>query len=378
MIRGEFPLLERLAYLNVGAAGLCPLSVAEKTEASVRAFELGGEAEWAPSLERLERGRARLAAFLGVTADEIAFTRNATEGINAVAYGLDWSRGGEVLISDEEHAALLFPWAFLAQRSAGENAVSARRFRFGNTPEETLDALEAALTPRTRLMAVSHVSCVTGKRAPAAEMARRCRERGVLSLIDGAQAAGQIPIQEAVKEADFYAGNGHKWLLGPKGTGYLRIRPALMDALTPTQVGAGSGSYDEAADRLALDRSARRFECGTRGCGRYAGFEPLFEWWDQVGFENAWRRMRMLTGMLKEGLKTAPNVRLHTPTAWEHSCAMSSFSVEGVSGERLAAELYEQRRIRVRYVEEIDGVRVSTALFNNEEEINRLIDAVRK
>ena len=120
MIRGEFPLLERLAYLNVGAAGLCPLSVAEKTEASVRAFELGGETEWVASLERLERGRARLAAFLGVPADEIAFTRNATEGINAVAHGLDWSGGGEVLISDEEHAALLFPWAFLAQRSAGE------------------------------------------------------------------------------------------------------------------------------------------------------------------------------------------------------------------------------------------------------------------
>ena len=88
--------------------------------------------------------------------------------------------------------------------------------------------------------------------------------------------------------------------------------------------------------------------------------------------------MRMLTDMLKEALKTAPNVRLHTPTAWEHSSAMTSFSVEGVSGERLAAELYERRRIRVRYVEEIDGVRVSTALFNNEEEINRLIDAVRK
>lgn len=377
MIRSEFPLLERCAYLNVGAAGLCPLSVAEKTEQYVRAFELGGEVEWTASLERLERGRARLAAFLGVSADEIAFTRNATEGINA-AHGLDWSGGGEILISDEEHAALLFPWMFLAQRSAGENAVSVRRFRFGNTPEETLDALDAAFTPKTRLAAFSHVSCVTGKRAPAAEMARLCRERGVLSLIDGAQAAGQMPIQEAVKEADIYAGNGHKWLLGPKGTGYLRIRPALLDALTPAQVGMGSGSYDEASGRLTLDRSARRFECGTRGCGRYAGFEPLFEWWDHVGFENAWRRMRSLTGMLKEGLKTAPNVRLHTPAKWEHSCAMTSFSVEGVSGERLAAELYERRRIRVRHVEEIDGIRVSTALFNNEEEIRRLIDAARK
>ncbi len=378
MIRGEFPLLERCAYLNVGAAGLCPLSVAEKVEAGVRAFELGGETEWTSSLEQLEKGRARLAAFLGVSADEVAFTRNATEGINAAAHGLDWSGGGEILISDEEHAALLFPWAFLAQRSAGKNAVSVRRFRFGNSPEETLDALEAAFSPKTRLMAVSHVSCVTGKRAPAAEMARLCRERGVLSLIDGAQAAGQMPIQEAAEEADLYAGNGHKWLLGPKGTGYLRIRPALLDALTPTQVGMGSGSYDEATGKLALDRSARRFECGTRGCGRYAGFEPLFEWWDQVGFENAWRRMRALTGMLKEALKKAPNVRLHTPDAWEHSCAMTSFSVEGVSGGRLAAELYERRRIRVRHVEEIDGVRVSAALFNNEEEINRLIDAVRK
>lgn len=370
-LREEFPVVRRVVYLNTGTAGVCPRSVSEKLWESIREFELYGETPegWGEASRRMEAARTRLATFLGAEREEIAFTRNATDGVNLVVEGLSWRDGDEILLSDQEHPAMLYPWTYLSQR----RKIVLRRFRVGTSPEETLSAIQESLSPRTRLLATSHVTSQTGTRVPAGEIVRLCHERGVLVLLDGAQAVGQFPIHLNTLGVDFYTGNLHKWLHGPKGTGFFFVRRDRVAELTPTWVGAGTGAFSEETG-LTPSLSAFRFEYGTRDFGKYGGITALFDWYDQVGFENAWMWMRYLTTYLKNRLQGLSRVRLHSPTAWETSSALTTFSVEGTSGGHLVEALYERGYIRVRGVDEVDGVRVSTSFFNTEAELETLIE----
>ncbi|GIX05844.1 MAG: aminotransferase class V [Candidatus Poribacteria bacterium] len=370
-VRLEFPLVREVVYLNTGTAGLCPLSVAEKLWESIRAFEVGGEVEWPEAVRRMEEGRERLAQFLHTDPSRLAFTRNATDGVNLVVEGIAWRPGDEVLLSAEEHPAMLFPWTYLAQRKG----VRLRRFPVGMTPQETLETVQQMATEATRLVATSHVSSVTGKRIPVAEIGRWCREAGILTLVDGAQAVGQIPVALETLPVDYYVGNVHKWLHGPKGVGFLAVSPDALEPLEPTWVGAGSGSYSpEKGFRPRSD--ARCFEYGTRDFGRYGALPALFDWYQRLGWEEIWRWMQYLTRYLRTRLGELPAVRSHTPLLFEYSSAMTTVSVEGVGGQRLVDRLWELHAIRLRYVPEVDGIRISTTLFNTRAEVDRLVEAL--
>jgi len=367
-IRAQFPIVERVVYFNTGTAGVAPLPVAEATWEDIRAFELGGEHGWGAGCERMERGRDALAALLSATREEIALTRNATDGVNIVVEGVGWRDGDEALLSNEEHPSMLFPWTYLTQR----RDVKLRRFDLGMTPEATLANVRAALTPNTRLLATSHVSSVTGKRAPAKEIAALCREREILTLFDGAQAAGQFLLNLPDIGGDFYTGNCHKWLHGPKGTGFLFVRRDSLHELTPTFVGAGTGGFDD--DGLTPLDTAARFEYGTRDFGRYGGIDATLEWHHSLGIEREFARMRHLTEHLRGRLEELPGLVVHTPRSWEESSSMTTFSAPGFSGVTVFHELREQHSVKLRIVGEVDGNRISTAVFNTEEEIDTLIE----
>lgn len=373
-LREEFPVVRRVVYLNTGTAGVCPQSVSEKLWESIRGFELYGETSegWGEASRRMEAARSRLATFLGAEREEIAFTRNATDGVNLVVEGISWRDGDEILLSDQEHPSMLYPWTYLTQR----RNVVLRRFRVGISDEETLSAIQESVSPRTRLLATSHVTSQTGTRVPAKEIVRFCHERGILVLLDGAQAVGQFPIHLGALNVDFYTGNLHKWLHGPKGTGFFFVRRDRVAELTPTWTGAGTGAFSEETG-LTPSPYAFRFEYGTRDFGKYGGITALFDWYDQVGFENAWAWMCHLTAYLKTRLQELPRVRLHSPTLWETSSALTTFSVEGAPGGRLVEAFYERGHIRVRGVDEVDGVRVSTTFFNTEAELEVLIEKLR-
>lgn len=367
-IRAQFPIVEKIVYFNTGTVGVAPLPVAAATWADMQAFELDGEHGWGPGCDRMERGRQALAALFGCAREEIALTRNATDGVNIVVEGVAWRDGDEVLLSNEEHPSMLFPWTYLTQR----HDVTLNRFDIGMTPGETLDNVRAALTSRTRLLATSHVSSVTGKRTPAKEIAALCRERGILTLIDGAQAVGQFSLDLPDIGADFYTGNCHKWLLGPKGTGLLYVRRDSLDELTPTFVGAGTGGFTDEGGLEPLDTAAR-FEYGTRDFGRYGGIETTMEWHHGLGMDREFARMRHLTNYLRDRLWELDGITIHTPRSWEESSAMTTFSVPGYSAVKLFHELREDHAVKLRIVGEVDGNRISTAIFNTEQEIDTLI-----
>lgn len=378
-LRDQFPQTREVLYFNTGTVGLCPLPVVEALLDSIRAYEVAGQLGWGAAEAAMNAGRARLARWLGAESDDLVLTRNATDGTNMVAAGIDWRPGDEVLLSGEEHPSMELPWHY--QQQLGR--IRLNRFPVSADPEETLAAAKAALTPRTRLLATSHVFSNSGNRAPVAALVALCRERGVLLHLDGAQSVGQFPIDLTALGADFYTGNCHKWLLGPKGTGFLYIRPESRHQLRPVFVGAGSaGLATDPGDpalppRLFFPPGAHRFEYATRDFAKYAALVPLFDWWEAIGARAAEARLKSLSACLREQLATLPGVTLHTATDWEHRSAMLTLSLAGHTGGEISRHLWEQHRILTRGVGEWEAIRLSTALYNTEEEIEQLIAALR-
>jgi selenocysteine lyase/cysteine desulfurase len=373
-IRAQLPGLSDVVYLNTGTAGIAARPVVERLIEEITLFEERGEVVYQTMQDRMETARARLAAFVGAGADEVAFTRNATDGVNLVAWGLPWQAGDEVILSDEEHPAMILPWHHL--RSSGGPRV--RTFRIEPDPEATLENVRALITPRTRLIASSHVSCVSGTRVPARELCALASDRGALSLLDGAQAVGQFPVDVAALGCDFYVGNGHKWLHGPKGTGFLYVRHNRLDELAATHVGAGAFERPLDLDDLRPVRSARRYEYATRSYGTYAALSAALDWLDGLGWDRLERRLARLSRYLKEQVRDVPGLTLVSPQAWERSSALVSFSLNGVDSSHIQTFLWEQARVRSRIFPDRPIVRISTAYFNTEAELDVLVGLLRR
>ncbi len=222
-IRQDFPLVSEVVYLNTGTVGISPKPVVEQVLKAVECFEVRGQTAWGESEAGMNESRKSLATLLGVSPLEIAFTRNATDGVNLVTNGIAWCQGDEVLLSDQEHPAMLFPWTYLQQRGY----ITLKRFELDMNSEKTLFNIREALTPQTRLLATSHVTSQAGIRVPGKEICALCKEHGVLVLLDGAQAVGQFPINLKTIGCDFYTGNLHKWLLGPKAQVFSMLRKSF-------------------------------------------------------------------------------------------------------------------------------------------------------
>ncbi|HLV78891.1 MAG TPA: aminotransferase class V-fold PLP-dependent enzyme, partial [Chthonomonadaceae bacterium] len=207
-VRAAFPILQAAVYLNTGTYGPMPEPALQTFLRVMTDMERGGVAAGPELGERVMQTRQNLARLLGAEPEEIAFTRNATDGINLVLGGLEWHEGDEILTSDEEHEALLHPLLYLQKRKG----IQVRRVGIATDPAGMTARLEEHLTPRTRLVALSHVSCESGARLPAAAICRWAASRRLRTLLDGAHVAGALPLDLPQIGCDFYAGNGHKWL----------------------------------------------------------------------------------------------------------------------------------------------------------------------
>jgi selenocysteine lyase/cysteine desulfurase len=370
-VRAAFPTAGTTVYLNTGTVGLRPRPVVDRLLAATGRLESGGRDAYPELVPEVDRARAKLADLLGAQPEEIALCGNATDAINWVVAGLDWSDGDEVLLSAQEHPAMLWPWTYLQQR----RAVRLRRFPISADPERCLAEIRPLCGPRTRLIASSHVSTETGTRVPAGEIAAWARERGILTLFDGAQAIGDIPVDVGRIGSDFYAGNGHKWLCGPTGTGFLWGRLEQLTRLWPAHVGAGSaGAF--APDGLTLQASGKRFEYGTRDYARWVGMTAALDWLAALGGVAAiGERLRALATYLRDAVRERPGWTLLTPEAWDGSSALTTFRIEGWRPAALQAGLEARRpRIITRQVPEHDALRISTHYFNDESDIEALLE----
>jgi isopenicillin-N epimerase len=235
----HFLLRRDMTFLNHGSFGACPqpvFAVYQQWQRELEAQPVEFLGRRIPHL--LADARAALGAYLGVAADDLAFVPNATHGVNIVARSLDLQPGDEVLATDHEYGAVDRTWRFIcAQR--GAHYIRQPIALPLNDPHEIVEQLWSRVTPRTRVIAVSHITSPTALIFPVAEICARARAAGIITVIDGAHAPGQIPLDLAAIGADFYTGNCHKWLCAPKGSAFLYAHPQAQALLSPLVVSWG-------------------------------------------------------------------------------------------------------------------------------------------
>jgi cysteine desulfurase/selenocysteine lyase len=368
-VRDLFLLEPGYTYFNTAGLGPSPEPVVAAVNTEWRELEL-----------RCETGHGRRAAIhekardlFGCNEDEIAFTRNATESMNLVARGLKLAAGDEIVMTTHEHPGGATPWFALTE----DVAITIRTFDPGFGGGDTLDRLQGILSRRTKVVMVSHITCTHGLVLPVHEIAALCRSRGILCVIDGAQAVGQIPVDLHALGCDFYVASGHKWLLGPKGTGLLYVRDELLDFWKPSYVGAYSDSgfnlMEGSFERL---RPAAASEYGTRNTPLLVGFGVAFDLLQTIGTMMFMSRGWTLAARLRERLFEVEGVRVVTPDAEGASASILAFELPASGGNPWdwCNMLRQDHGIRLRPVAEggITAVRASTHVCNSEEEVDEL------
>ena len=244
---------ESVAFLNHGSFGACPRAVLDRQSELRLLLEREPVEFFIRRLEGwMEDVRVQVGAFVGAPADDIAMCTNATTGINAVLRSLPIERGVELLTTDHEYNACRNALEFAAER-AGASVVVARLPFPVRDGSEIVDAIEAAVTERTKLVLVDHVTSATGLVLPIAEIVARLRARGILVLVDGAHAPGMLPLDLSALQPDFYTGNFHKWVCAPKGAAFLYVRPEHQIHVRPTTVSHGANANVPGRSRFRLE-----------------------------------------------------------------------------------------------------------------------------
>lgn len=372
-LREQLPAVTSRIYLNTGTSGPTP-SAAAKAEIDLltKLVEEGFSSPPAMKayIEALEAARMAIARLLGCDAANIALMHSTSDGIGSVAAGLPWKEGDEVIVSDLEHVSGIAPFLHL-ERSRGVRVINLASEGGNLSPR----AVEAAMSKRTRLLCISHVSYSTGALLPVAELCRIAREAGCLSLVDGAQGAGNVPFDVAELGCDFYALPGQKWLLGPEGTGALYVAPGALEALEPTRIGwASLANEDVLRNGLAFSPTAKRFETGTIHAPAFAALEAALRLLETFGWEKVHARIRSLAARAQAALGAVKGVRLLTPAGTPSG--LVTFEVEGADPDRLVGALWREHRVVVRSIPWPRGVRASFHAFNTEEELERFVEAL--
>jgi selenocysteine lyase/cysteine desulfurase len=363
-VRKQFLISDGM-FLNTGTWGALPRAVLDAVEAHMRAFET----VFHQSPFDVHALRAQLAALVGAPPETLAFTRNTTEGMNAVARGLDLAPGDEILLTTHEHVGGRCCWELVAAR----HGLVLRQFP-PPVPAPSEDALFDAWTsrvgPRTRVLSISHVFFSTGAIQPVRRLAAWARERGIITVVDGAHPPGMLALDIQGLGCDFYASSPHKWLLAPKGSGFLYVSPGWLDRLWPL---IASGGWDD------LTLKADRFDhVGTRNESLLVGFQAAVTFHGAIGTGRVEARCRALATRLDAGLRAQTGVQVVSPAAAAIRSAMVSFQVDGMAGADVVRRLWQMGPVRVRHVAEnnLDYVRLSTHVYNTPDEVDRVVGMV--
>jgi selenocysteine lyase/cysteine desulfurase len=370
-VRSRFLLPADLAFLN--AANLCPTSmpVFEALMANTRLLDGNPSSASRATLgEGREQSRRAIATALRVSPEEVLITRNTSEANNVVSSGLSLGTGDEVVVFADNHPSNLNAWREKARRFGFTLAeVPAPTPHPG--PAALLDAFTRAMTPRTRLVAMTHVTNTVGDALPVAAICAMARARGVLSLVDGAQTFGVLDVNLATMRPDFYSGSAHKWPCGPKETGVLYVARAVHERVAPSVVSLYGGA-------VGLSRTHEAF--GQRDEAALASLGTALSFQESIGRAVIEARARALTQRLASGLANVNGVTLWTSTDPERAAAILVAKPAALDPRRLVSVLYERERIvcaaaggTVR-----PGIRFAPHFYNTADEIDRAVAAVRK
>jgi L-cysteine/cystine lyase len=374
-LREALPATRAGIYLNAGSCGPMPAETARAMdEAAGRELAVGRAApgDWLDALARMDEARFAVAAVLVADPADIALTHSTTDGLNLAISSLPWQAGDRVLTTAHEHPAALAPLAALHAR-LGVN-IEVVDVGDGDDPDAVTAALERALERPARAIVASHVLWTTGAVLPVGQLGAVARAAGAVSIIDGAQAAGAIPVQLDELSVDAYALPAQKWLLGPEGMGALWVRREFADGVVPAA--SGSLSYPAfSAAAPALHPGARRFEATGFHRPSVIGFARSLGWLSMyVGLPWTQARANALAVGLADRLAAIPGVTVLTPRP--APATLVTFRITGWKAPQVLAELGPRTFAVVRDIAPLDAVRLSVGFWNTEAELDRVASAV--
>lgn len=365
-VRSQFNIVDGLAFMNNGTAGPMPRVVYETNARILR--EIAEDPKDNYRNEEANVSREKLATFMGADPDEISITRSTSEGMNVFAHGLDWREGDEVLVNNHEHGGGLGPYRTLVKRRGITINTIEVPSPFESV-DQIVDMYRSAMTPRTRVIMISHMPYVTGTVMPIKELAELAHSQGAMISVDGAHPLGMLDLDMHASGVDHYAAAGQKWLLAGTGTGVMYMKKDIQEQVWPLM-----GAPDE-----PRPGSSKYERYGQRNAPSAAGIGTAVDFHSAIGKKNIEARDRALGSRLRAGLKEIPGVKLWTPDDPVLACGLSLFSIRDIPMANVVTAIRDHGRVHIRTMGtgNLNAVRASTALYNMPEEVDQLLDAVR-
>ncbi len=369
-IARAFTVDRSLVNLNNGGVSPAPSFV---QEAMKRHLDYSNTAPvyamWRILEPQREAVRKRLARHWGVDAEEIALTRNASEGLQICQFGMDLARGDEVLTTDQDYPRMITTFQ---QRERREGIVL-KQFPIpvpAEDPEEIVRLFEQNITPKTKAILMCHVINLTGQILPVKEVAAMARERGIPVIVDGAHAFAHFDFKLSDLGCDYYATSLHKWLFAPHGTGLLYVRKDKIGSLWPMM-----------AANEAQDDDIRKFEeIGTHPAAPYLAIAEALTFHQGIGGKRKEERLLHLRDYWAERLLENDRVTLNTSLLPGLACGLANVNVEGLDSGELTGWLFKEHRIIVTTIKhpQFEGMRITPSVYTTHEELDRFCDAVEQ
>jgi cysteine desulfurase/selenocysteine lyase len=363
----EFPILARWDFYN--HAGVAPISTRSAAALAKFTQEARDDAyltgRWYAQAEVVRKAAARL---INATPDEIAFCKNTSEGLAFVANGLDWNAGDEVISTNVEYPSNVYPWMELQRRFGVKHVMVTERA--GRIP---IESIFAAVTPKTRMIALSSVEYASGYRNDLITIGQFCRAKGILLCVDAIQSCGAVPVDVRAMNIDFLSADGHKWMMAPEGLGIFFCRQELLSQLRP-EIGwmnvinsSDYGNYD-----FTLRADAKRFECGSYNIPGVLAMGAALDLLADISLDTVSARIRALTDQFIAGAAER-GYRIFSSRAADEWSGIVSFTSPTHDHAKIVAELEAQKIIIVLREKRL---RISPHFYNTAEQIDRLIAAL--
>jgi selenocysteine lyase/cysteine desulfurase len=375
--RKHFLIPAGVAYCNTGTLGASPREVVDALTQGIRRLETEladwpyeqADGEPLTGYQKLEDVRALAAKFVNASTGEVALTQNATMGMNFLANGLDLAAGDEVVSTDQEHGGGISPWRLLAKRRGIVVKELALEPALAQGSDAVVQLFASAMTSRTKVVMFSHITSGLGALLPARELCAVARQGGALAIVDGAQAVGQIQVDVRALGCDAYVGSPHKWMMAPKGTGFMFLRTDVQDRFWTTLASYQWDNHQDGAFRF--------MQFGTGSVPVVEGLVAALQFIGRIGMARIERWDALLTKRLRDGLAQIPAVRVASPLDPRLTAAITTFRVDGVKAKALQDALWA-RKVRVRAQNDARGVRLSAHMYLSPSDIDTILDVTAR
>ena len=352
--------LDRI-YLNTGSLGPSPIAVTDAVANRMKQLEMNPAIEnWGELGNEMEGVREKVAVLIRANKEDIVLTRNTTEGLSLISQSLKLKKGEEILTTTHEHGGGEVGLEYMA---AKQGAVI-KKIQIptpANSKEEVIETVVASITSKTKVVMLSHVNTLTGLRMPFEEIAKITKPKGIILIADGAQAPGLIDIDVKAMGVDAYAASGHKWMMGPKETGFVYWSKSLQEKISPVFTSSGFSSYSASS--------------GTRNVAVIAGLGVAIDWLNLIGIHQIEKRCLEIRNHCLSRLKELKGITIISPEVDSLSTGIVSFVLEKGENKTVASELGKQNII-VKVLPKYNGIRISCHMFVSKADIDQFINAL--